>query len=46
MRYIGNKKKLLSNIENLLKEKNLYEDGLVFCDLFAGNQAVFLLSFD
>lgn len=40
MRYIGNKTKLLLEIEQLLKEKNIYTDGSVFCDLFAGTCTV------
>lgn len=40
MRYIGNKTKLLTEIEQLLKEKNIYQDGFIFCDLFAGTCTV------
>ena len=40
MRYIGNKAKLLPEIERLLREKGIYTDGLVFCDLFAGTCTV------
>ena len=40
MRYIGNKAKLLLEIEKLLKEKDIYKDGLTFCDLFAGTCTV------
>ena len=40
MRYIGNKSKLLNELENLLIEKKLTKKGLVFCDLFSGTCTV------
>ena len=40
MRYIGNKNKLLSEIDSLLERKKLKCKGLVFCDLFAGTGTV------
>lgn len=40
MRYIGNKNKLLNEIEELLKQKNLCKRGLVFCDIFSGTATV------
>ena len=40
MRYIGNKSKLLSEIDNLLIEKGLKKQGAVFCDLFSGTATV------
>lgn len=40
MRYIGNKKKLLNEIDNLLIEKGIKCEGLTFCDLFSGTATV------
>ena len=40
MRYLGTKTKILGNIEKLLKDKNIYKDGLVFCDAFSGTGTV------
>lgn len=40
MRYLGNKTKLLNEIEGLLKEKNIYKDDLIFCDAFSGTASV------
>lgn len=40
MRYIGNKSKLLNEIDALLEEKSLDKKGLVFCDIFSGTGTV------
>lgn len=40
MRYIGNKKKLLSEINKLILEKDLMKKGLIFCDAFSGTATV------
>ena len=40
MRYIGNKSKLLTEIDLLLKEKKLKIKGLTFCDAFSGTATV------
>lgn len=40
MRYIGNKTKLLNEIDLLLEEKNLKTKGLIFCDAFSGTATV------
>ena len=40
MRYIGNKAKLLDEIDKLLDEKNIKVKGLTFCDIFAGTGTV------
>ena len=40
MRYIGNKNKALSQIEEILRSKNLLREGLVFCDAFSGTATV------
>lgn len=40
MRYLGNKSKLLNEIETLLKDKHIYQEGLVFCDAFSGTASV------
>lgn len=40
MRYIGNKSKLLNEIDKLLEEKGLKTQGLVFCDIFSGTATV------
>lgn len=40
MRYIGNKAKLLKEIDNLLEEKELKKEGLIFCDIFSGTATV------
>lgn len=40
MRYIGNKTKLLLEIDKLLEKKGLKKQGLIFCDLFCGTATV------
>lgn len=40
MRYIGNKAKLLHEIDKLLEEKKLKIEGLSFCDIFSGTATV------
>ena len=40
MRYMGNKCKLLNEIDKLLMEKNLKVKGLTFCDAFSGTATV------
>lgn len=40
MRYIGNKAKLLEEIDNLLEKKGLKKEGLIFCDIFSGTATV------
>lgn len=40
MRYIGNKAKLLDEIDKLLEKKNLKKQGLTFCDIFSGTATV------
>lgn len=40
MRYIGNKAKLLDNLDNLIRRKGLDKKGLVFCDMFSGTCTV------
>ena len=40
MRYIGNKTKLLKEIDNILETNNLKKEGLTFCDMFAGTATV------
>ena len=40
MRYLGNKTKLLSDISELLTEKNLKDNNLIFMDAFAGTASV------
>lgn len=40
MRYIGNKLKLLNDIDELLAEKGLKQKGLIFCDIFSGTATV------
>lgn len=40
MRYIGNKTKLLTELENFLIKNKLNKKGSVFCDLFAGTCTV------
>lgn len=40
MRYIGQKTKLLENIEQLLVDKNIISSELVFCDAFSGTATV------
>lgn len=41
MRYMGNKKKLLDNIESAMKSSGIsITDDTVFCDLFAGTATV------
>jgi adenine-specific DNA-methyltransferase len=40
MRYIGNKEKLLNEIDIFIKTINLKDNGLVFCDIFSGTGSV------
>lgn len=40
MRYIGNKAKMLDEIDKLIKEKKLDKKGLTFCDIFSGTATV------
>ncbi len=40
MRYIGNKAKLLDEIDELLEKKGLKTKGLIFCDIFSGTSTV------
>lgn len=40
MRFLGNKESLLSEIEQLLREKNLINNHLVFFDAFCGSGAI------
>ncbi len=40
MRYIGNKEKLLSEIDSFIKSIKLKDEGLVFCDIFSGTGSV------
>lgn len=40
MRYIGNKAKLLNEIDKLLEEKKIKKEGLIFCDIFSGTATV------
>lgn len=40
MRYIGQKTKLLGDIEQLLKDKKILSKDLIFCDAFSGTAAV------
>jgi adenine-specific DNA-methyltransferase len=40
MRYIGNKTKILNEINMLLEKKGLKNKGLVFCDIFSGTGTV------
>lgn len=40
MRYIGNKTKLLEELEKLLRKKKLDNKGLIFCDMFSGTCTV------
>ncbi len=40
MRYIGNKAKLLDEIDKLLEKQNLKKEGLTFCDIFSGTATV------
>ena len=40
MRFMGNKAKLLDEIDLLLKDKKIDKKGLSFCDLFAGTCTV------
>lgn len=40
MRYIGNKTKLLNEIDKILEEKGLKKEGLTFCDIFSGTATV------
>lgn len=40
MRYMGNKLKLINEIKSVLEEKDIYKEGLIFCDLFSGTCTV------
>ena len=40
MRYIGNKTKLLNEIQKLLAEKGILQQGYTFCDIFSGTGSV------
>ncbi len=40
MRYIGNKTKILNEIDSLLTAKGLNQKGLIFCDAFTGTASV------
>ena len=40
MRYIGNKKKLLTNIEEFLSDKRILNKDFIFCDAFSGTATV------
>ena len=40
MRYIGNKAKLLMEIDNMLISKGIKQEGLTFCDAFSGTATV------
>lgn len=40
MRYLGNKTKIMPQIEKLLDEKNILINGLEFCDAFSGTATV------
>lgn len=40
MRYIGNKTKLLGEIQNLLLEKGILQQDYTFCDIFSGSGSV------
>lgn len=40
MRYIGNKEKLLNEIDSFLQSIKLEDNGLVFCDIFSGTGSV------
>lgn len=40
MRYIGNKTKILDHIDDLLKRKGLFKNGLTFFDAFTGTASV------
>lgn len=40
MRYIGNKAKLLKEIDKLLEKKEIKKEGLTFCDIFSGTATV------
>lgn len=40
MRYIGQKTKLLNNIEQLLNDKGILSKDLIFCDAFSGTATV------
>ena len=40
MRYIGNKQKILSEIENLIESLKLNNENYTFCDLFSGTATV------
>lgn len=40
MRYLGNKTKIMQQIEQLLREKGILEQGYTFCDAFSGTATV------
>lgn len=40
MRYLGNKTKIMPQIEKLLVEKNILTEGFTFCDAFSGTATV------
>src|SRR5574344_1471798 len=40
MRYIGNKSRLLSRLDDFLDKKHLLKEGYTFCDLFSGTCTV------
>ena len=40
MRYIGNKTKLLNELDNFIRENIPYKKGMKFCDLFSGTCTV------
>ena len=40
MRYIGNKTKILNQIEQLIIDKNINKENYTFCDAFSGTATV------
>ena len=40
MRFIGNKVRLLNEIENFIEENISYEENMIFCDIFSGSASV------
>ena len=40
MRYIGNKTKMLTEIDKMLTSKKIDKKGLIFCDIFSGTCTV------